>query len=125
MIHARALHALLPLLLAACLASARGTEPPSVTPSSSAPADVPTPEAWLGRPVAADFELADWDEVAGYWRALAAASPRVQVERVGETTEGRDFLLATIASEANLARLDEIRAMFLGLVPPSPGTEPD
>ncbi len=73
-------------------------------------AQVTSPEAHLGRPVGADFELADWGEVSGYYRALANDSPRVRVETVGATTEGRDFLLATISSEANLARLEEIRA---------------
>jgi hypothetical protein len=57
----------------------------------------------------ADFTLADWSEVSGYYEKLAGQSPRVLVERVGETTEGRAFLLATISSEANLARLDEIK----------------
>ena len=41
-----------------------------------------------------DFELADWNEVSGYYRKLAAESQRVRVETVGETTEGREFLLA-------------------------------
>ena len=79
---------------------------------------VTTPEAHLRRPVGADFELADWEEVSSYYRTLAAESPRVTVERVGETTEGRDFLLAVIASEDNLARLDRIRAAVRRLADP-------
>ena len=71
---------------------------------------VPSPEEHLGRPVGADFELADWEEVSSWFRLLGQGSARVQVESVGETTEGRDFLLATISSEANLARLEELRA---------------
>ena len=70
---------------------------------------IPSPEQHLGRPLARDFELADWREVSSYHRRLAEASPRVLCERVGETTEGRDFLLTTISSEANLARLGELR----------------
>jgi hypothetical protein len=80
--------------------------------------DVTTPTEHLGRPVGVDFELADWTEVSGYYRRLAGQSPRVLVERVGETTEGRDFLLATISSEENLARLDEIRAASARLADP-------
>jgi hypothetical protein len=72
-------------------------------------ADVPSPEAHLRRPVGTDFQLADWDQVSEYYRMLADKSPRVRLERVGETTEGRDFLVATISSEANLGRLDEIK----------------
>ncbi len=80
--------------------------------------DVTTPEEHLGRPVGRDFELADWDEVSGYFRKLATESPRVIVETVGNTTEGRDFLLATIASEENLARRDELRALSKRIADP-------
>jgi len=86
--------ALLTLPLMACLSAAEGVTEPS---------------AHLGRPLGADFELADWEEVSSYFEGLGRESARVLVETVGQTTEGRDFLLATISSEANLARLDEIR----------------
>ena len=55
---------------------------------------------------------------SGYFRTLAAESPRVEVDVVGETTEGRDFLLATISSEANLERIDELRAKAARLADP-------
>jgi hypothetical protein len=71
---------------------------------------VTSPQSHLGRPVGADFQLADWKEVSSYFETLDRESARVIVERVGETTEGRPFLLAVASSEANLARLDEIRA---------------
>ncbi|HED66615.1 MAG TPA: peptidase M14 [Planctomycetes bacterium] len=80
----------------------------SFAPQQAAP--VTTPQAYLGRPLGRDFELADWDEVSGYYRRLAAESPCVRVESLGPTTEGRDFLLAVIASEQHMARIDEIRA---------------
>ena len=83
----------------------------SATSLCSAPAaqSVTTPEQHLGRPLARDFELADWTEVSSYHRTLGQESPRVLVNTVGTTTEGRDFLLTTISSEANLANLDELR----------------
>lgn len=56
-----------------------------------------------------DFQLADWDEVRSYFRKLARQSPNVITEKVGTTTEGRDFLLSTISSAENLADLDTIR----------------
>ncbi len=79
---------------------------------------VPSPASHLGRPVGTDFELADWDQVSAYHRALAAASPRVIVEKVGESTLGRDFLVTTISSEANMARLHEIREMTARIADP-------
>ena len=88
-------------------------------PAPAIPQGVATsPAEHLGRPVGADFELADWQEVSGYFLRLAQESPRVIVERVGTTTEGRDFLLAAISSEENLGRLDEIRAAARRLADP-------
>ena len=87
-------------------------------PPRAQTADAQSPEAYLGRPVGTDFELADWEQVSGWYRQLGAASARVQVQTLGKSTEGRDFLLATIASEANLARLDEIRAATARIADP-------
>jgi hypothetical protein len=91
---------------------------PSAASPPQVPTEVPSPASHLGRPVGTDFELADWDQVSTYHRALAAASPRVLVEKVGESTLGRDFLVTTISSEANMARLDEIRAMTAKIADP-------
>ncbi|MGQ0553604.1 MAG: M14 family zinc carboxypeptidase [Planctomycetota bacterium] len=87
-------------------------------------AQVPTPESFLGRPLGADFQLADWNEVSGYHRALAEASPRVLLETLGTTTEGRELLLVVISSEETLARLDEVRAQAAVLADPR-GVSPE
>ncbi len=71
---------------------------------------VTSPEAHLGRPVGSVFDLVDGQEVSSYFETLAGESPNVLLETVGQTTEGRDFLLATISSPENLARLDTLRA---------------
>lgn len=77
-----------------------------------------TPETHLGRPVGRDFELVDWQEVSSYFWKLGEESPHVLTEKVGTTTEGRDFLLATISSAENLANLDEIRRIAARLADP-------
>lgn len=69
-----------------------------------------SPEAFLGRPVGTDFQLADWTEVQGFYTELANTSPRVLLENVGKTSEGRDFLVAVISDEANLADLEKIKS---------------
>ncbi len=79
---------------------------------------VPSPDAVLGFRVGADRQLADWTQIVDYFRRLDAASPRVRVDEVGKTTEGRPFLVVTITSEANMARLDEIRRDNLRLADP-------
>jgi hypothetical protein len=72
--------------------------------------NVSTPSEHLGRAAGCDFALADWSEVSSYYRKLDSQSARVQVERLGTTTEGRDFLSAIVTSEANMMRLAAIRA---------------
>ncbi len=78
----------------------------------------PPPEAVLGFRVGEDRKLADWRQIADYFARLDAASDRVLVEEVGKTTGGLPFLIATISSEANLARREEIRRLNLRLADP-------
>ena len=42
----------------------------------------------------------------------------MRVDEVGKTTEGRPFLIVTLTSEANMARLEEIRRDNLRLADP-------
>ncbi len=70
---------------------------------------VPTPESVLGHKVGEDFFLATYEESIDYFHRLDAASDRVRLERVGTTSQGRDWYIAFVSSAANLARLDSIR----------------
>jgi len=74
-------------------------------------ATVPSPSEFLGVKVGADRTVADYRQILAYFKALDAASPRVEIEILGKTTLGEDLFLAAISSEANLAnrkRLQEI-----------------
>ncbi len=71
---------------------------------------VPSPEAHLGYKPGADFRLADWETVVDYVRKVDAASPRVVVQELGKTTEGRPYLVAVVASEKTIAELDRYKA---------------
>ena len=93
--------------------------------SLAAAPQVTTPEQHLGRPVGVDFELADWQEVSSYYQLLAGQSPRVRLQTVGTTTEGRDFLFALISSEANLGRLEDIRRAARIISDPRRASEED
>ncbi|HSD30119.1 MAG TPA: M14 family metallopeptidase, partial [Vicinamibacteria bacterium] len=79
---------------------------------------LPTPESVLGFRPGDDGMLADWPTVVRYFRALDRASARVLVEDVGPTTGGRPFLIATITSEANMARREDVRRDNLRLADP-------
>src|SRR5262245_44176346 len=77
-----------------------------------------TPSQFLGFEVGADKNLADYKQIASYFKALAAASPRVQVQTLGKTTLGEDYILAVISSEANMKNLARIKAIAKQLADP-------
>src|ERR1700738_576449 len=84
----------------------------------SAHAAVQTPSQFLGFEVGADKNLADYKQIVSYCRALAAASPRVQVQDLGKTTLGEDFIMAVISSEANMRNLPRVKAIAKQLADP-------
>jgi hypothetical protein len=57
-------------------------------------------------------------QIERYLKALAQASPRVRLVPYGETWEGRALYYLVVASEANMARLDEIKAGLRKLADP-------
>src|SRR6059058_784076 len=81
-------------------------------------AAVQSPSQFLGFDVGADRKLADYKQIASYFRALAAASPRVRVETLGKTTLGEDFVMAVVSSEGNMRNLEKIRETARRLADP-------
>ena len=81
-------------------------------------AQAPSPESVLGFRVGADSMLADWEQIGAYFTRLAAASPRVRVDTLGPTTQGRPYLLVTISDSANLAHRAELMAAQRRLADP-------
>ncbi|MFL5579422.1 MAG: M14 family zinc carboxypeptidase [Gemmatimonadaceae bacterium] len=76
-------------------------------PGASFDPAVPAPRAVLGYEVGDRFT--PHHMIARYAERLAATSPRVKLDTLGHTFEGREILLLTITSEANQRRLGEIR----------------
>lgn len=81
-------------------------------------AAIPTPESVLGNRPGNDFYLATYDESLGYFKKLAAASDRVQLQPVGTTSFGAEWQLAIISSPANLANIERIRTIAQRLAHP-------
>ena len=86
---------------------------------------VPTPESHLGFQVGADYKLAPWRTIVDYFTKLDAASDRIQVQTLGESTEGRPFVMALISSPENLARQEEIKTAQKRLADPRGLSEED
>jgi hypothetical protein len=81
-------------------------------------ATVPSPQAHFGSIVGAPSVMHHTAEITGYFRALAEATPRVRVETVGKTEEGRDIILVVIADSATVADADRYRAALARLADP-------
>ena len=74
-------------------------------------AQIPKPADVIGFEPGSDYKLAKWNQLIEYYRALDAASDRVQLREIGRSVLEKPLLLLYISSEANLARLDEWREM--------------
>jgi len=85
--------------------------------------ELPSPEEHFGFEMGTDGRLADWDELAAYYRMLDEASPRLRLEEMGPSTLGHPFFVLYVSSEDNLARLDEIRRMNAILADPRDASE--
>lgn len=76
------------------------------------------PQEHFGFRLGDDRKLARWPKIVEYFDHLAAGSPRIKVDHLGMTTEGRPFISAVITSEANMARLDELQRIHYRLADP-------
>ena len=79
---------------------------------------VPSPSDVLGHIAGAPGELSDTATIIRYFRALDAASDRVQVRSIGTSEEGREIILAIIADAETLRQLDRYRADTAALADP-------
>ncbi len=68
-------------------------------------AGVPTPREILGYHVGAPRKLTYYADQLRYYRALAAATPRVRVETIGRSDEGRELVVVWVSSDANMQAL--------------------
>jgi len=79
---------------------------------------VPSPTAFLGHVVGAPGELTHPARIFDYVRAVAAASPNVHLENIGETEEGREILLVVIADENGIRDLEQLKVASAALADP-------
>jgi hypothetical protein len=85
---------------------------------STARAQVPTPASHFGFDIGADRKLADWKQLTAYYEKLAKTSPRVKVDTIGKTTLGAPFVMLTVTSPQNHARLRELHDIQMRLSDP-------
>ncbi len=82
---------------------------------------IPRPETVIGHPLG--HRIARNDLLVAYMRTIANLSPRITVEDIALTHEGRPILGLTITSPENHARIDEIKAAHVALRDPESAQE--
>ncbi|WHL19567.1 M14 family zinc carboxypeptidase [Stenotrophomonas acidaminiphila] len=76
-----------------------------------AQAAAPAPKEHFGFTIGDDYMLANYTQTEAYFRKVAATSDRFRLVELGRTSEGRPQLMLIASAPANLARLDEYRAI--------------
>ena len=79
---------------------------------------IPTPRDVLGYHVGAPRILTHYEKQLAYYRALEKASPRVKVETIGRSDEGRELVVVWISSDANMQQLAENRKNLARIADP-------
>ncbi|MDH4272528.1 MAG: hypothetical protein OEW18_11210, partial [Candidatus Aminicenantes bacterium] len=77
-----------------------------------------SPSQYLRHIVGAPGELSSVATIHGYFRELARTSPRVGVETIGRTDEGRDILLVSVSDEESIQGLDRLKRASAALADP-------
>ncbi len=70
---------------------------------------IPTPKDVLGYYIGAPAKLTYYADILKYYRALAKATPRVKVETIGTSDEGRELVVVWVSSEENIRNLQRNR----------------
>ena len=70
---------------------------------------IPTPKDVIGYYVGAPAKLTYYADILKYYRALAKATPRVKVETIGKSDEGRELVVVWVSSEENIKNLQHNR----------------
>lgn len=79
---------------------------------------VPSPMKFLGYSIGTPNKLTQPDKINAYFRELAKASPRIRVFSMGLSNSRREMIVAAIADEALLGKIDDIKAAHRALSDP-------
>ena len=70
---------------------------------------IPSPLKHFGHIIGAEGHVHRTSEIYGYYQQLAATSPMVHMQEMGETEEGRKFYLIVIGDESSIQNLDQYK----------------
>ena len=81
-------------------------------------AGVPSPKDVLGHHIGEPKKLTYYADILKYYRALAAATPRVKVVTIGKSTEGRDLVVVFVGADESISNLETYRGYLAQLADP-------
>ena len=70
---------------------------------------IPSPKDVLGYHIGAPAKLTYYNDILKYYRALAAATPRVKIESIGRSDEDRELVVVWVSSDENMRNLQKNR----------------
>src|SRR4029079_5820936 len=70
---------------------------------------IPSPKDVIGHHVGAPATLTYYADILKYYRALAAATPRVKIETIGKSDEDRELVVVWVSSDENIRHLQRNR----------------
>jgi len=76
-------------------------------------AGLPSPKDILGHHIGEPKKLTYYADILRYYRALAAASPRLKVLTIGKSHEGRELVVVFVGSDESISNLEQYRT-YLG-----------
>ena len=81
----------------------------SIAASAIAQSKVTTPKEQLGFNFGDDYQLANYAQLADYWKKLAQQSDRMKLVEIGKSAEGRTMVMAIITAPENHKKLDRYK----------------
>jgi hypothetical protein len=98
------LHTASLLLSQGCAAAA---QTPSEARRALLTGSIRPPAVFLGHEVGADYKLARYEKIRGYFEHVAANSRRVSVREIGLTTEGRNMFIAEVTDDTSAGKMQK------------------
>ena len=81
-------------------------------------AGIPSPKDVLGHHIGEPKKLTYYADILKYFKALAAASPRVKVLPIGTSNEGRELVVVFVGSDESIKNLEAYRGYLSQLADP-------
>jgi len=81
-------------------------------------AGVPSPKDTLGHYIGEPKKLTYYADILKYYRALAAATPRVKVLSIGKSNEGRELVVVFVGGDESIRNLETYRGYLAQLADP-------